>query len=40
MMKRISSLEFKKGGGGMPPFQVSLKEEDVKTLAAWLAEMK
>ncbi|MBD0379536.1 c-type cytochrome [Paenibacillus sedimenti] len=35
IMKRIQ-----KGGGGMPPFQVSLKEEELKALSAWLAGLK
>lgn len=33
-------LRIQKGGGGMPPFQVSMTDEDVKALAAWLAAMK
>lgn len=35
IVKRIQ-----KGGGGMPPFQVTMKEEELKALAAWLAELK
>ncbi|BFT75487.1 MULTISPECIES: cytochrome c [Paenibacillus] len=35
IIKRIQ-----KGGGGMPPFQVALKEEELKVLAAWLAGLK
>ncbi|OPH52096.1 hypothetical protein BC351_33595 [Paenibacillus ferrarius] len=35
LIKRIQ-----KGGGGMPPFQVALKEDELKALAAWLADMK
>ncbi|WP_308423036.1 c-type cytochrome [Paenibacillus marchantiophytorum] len=35
IIKRIQ-----KGGGGMPPFQVALKEDELKALAAWLAELK
>ncbi|MBP1965088.1 c-type cytochrome [Paenibacillus aceris] len=35
IIKRIQ-----KGGGGMPPFQVALKEEELKALATWLAGLK
>ncbi|NEW06985.1 cytochrome c [Paenibacillus sp. SYP-B3998] len=35
IIKRIQ-----KGGGGMPPFQVALKDEELKALAAWLAGLK
>ncbi|TXK74390.1 cytochrome c [Paenibacillus sp. N3.4] len=35
LIKRIQ-----KGGGGMPPFQVALKEEELKALAVWLEGMK
>jgi cytochrome c551 len=35
IVKRIQ-----KGGGGMPPFQVTMKEEELKALAAWLAGLK
>ncbi|MEC0142334.1 c-type cytochrome [Paenibacillus alginolyticus] len=35
IIKRIQ-----KGGGGMPPFQVALKEEELKALASWLAGLK
>lgn len=35
IVKRIQ-----KGGGGMPPFQVALKEEELKALSAWLAGLK
>ncbi|MDD9266725.1 c-type cytochrome [Paenibacillus sp. GCM10023248] len=35
IVKRIQ-----KGGGGMPPFQVALKEEELKALASWLAGLK
>ncbi|MFD0695587.1 c-type cytochrome [Paenibacillus sp. GCM10027628] len=35
IIKRIQ-----KGGGGMPPFQVALKDEELKALASWLAGLK
>ncbi|NOU75991.1 c-type cytochrome [Paenibacillus sp. LMG 31458] len=35
IIKRIQ-----KGGGGMPPFQVTMKEEELKALASWLAGLK
>ncbi|MEW9702795.1 cytochrome c [Paenibacillus sp. SI8] len=35
IIKRIQ-----KGGGGMPPFQVALKDEELKALATWLAGLK
>lgn len=35
IIKRIQ-----KGGGGMPPFQVALKEDELKALASWLAGLK
>ncbi|MDR6552114.1 cytochrome c [Paenibacillus qinlingensis] len=35
IVKRIQ-----KGGGGMPPFQVTMKEEELKALATWLAGLK
>ncbi|MFC5446936.1 c-type cytochrome [Paenibacillus aestuarii] len=33
-------LRIQKGGGGMPPFQVALKDEELKALATWLAGLK
>lgn len=32
--------QIQKGGNGMPPFQVTMKPEELKALAAWLAELK
>ncbi|WNR43960.1 c-type cytochrome [Paenibacillus roseipurpureus] len=32
--------QIQKGGGGMPPFQVTMKDEELKALAAWLAGLK
>jgi mono/diheme cytochrome c family protein len=32
--------KIKNGGGGMPSFKVSLKEEDIEAVAAWLATIK
>ncbi|OCT11573.1 hypothetical protein A8709_05865 [Paenibacillus pectinilyticus] len=32
--------QIQKGGNGMPPFQVSMKDEELKALAAWLAGLK
>jgi cytochrome c551 len=31
---------IQKGGDGMPPFQVALKDEELKALAVWLAGLK
>ena len=42
--ERLDEVEIikriQKGGGGMPPFQVALKEEELKALASWLAGLK
>lgn len=32
--------KVRNGGGGMPSFKVSLKEEDIQAVAAWLATIK
>lgn len=32
--------KIQKGGNGMPPFQVTMKDEELKALAAWLAGLK
>ncbi|MGG1513965.1 cytochrome c [Paenibacillus oryzisoli] len=32
--------QIQKGGGGMPPFQVAMKDEELKALASWLAQLK
>jgi cytochrome c551 len=32
--------QIQKGGNGMPAFKVSMKEEDIRTLARWLAAKK
>ncbi|SDD96923.1 cytochrome c551 [Paenibacillus sp. UNCCL117] len=34
------AAKVKNGGGGMPAYKSKLKEEEVQTLAAWLAEKK
>ncbi|MCD1259648.1 cytochrome c [Paenibacillus athensensis] len=32
--------QITQGGGGMPSFKVSIRQEDIQTLAQWLAAMK
>ncbi|OAS20594.1 c-type cytochrome [Paenibacillus oryzisoli] len=42
--ERLTEAEIvnriQKGGGGMPPFQVTMKEEELKALAVWLEGLK